>query len=1256
MSKLNQIQSELKQINSAKFQELCDSYLYKKGYSDIEPFGSMVGKEKTVKGTPDSYIRLPNGNYIFIEYTTNESNLFSKLEKDLDGCFDEKKTGIHPSRIEKIIVCHNLKLSPHEEEQLAEKCAVHRCSFEQIGIGRLSLALSQDYPGIAKDFLGIEIDTRQILSPREFIEEYQKNAFATRLDIAFHFREEELKTLAVALENQDLVIVAGRAGVGKSRLALESCRKFSELYPSFKTFCIFNKTLPLYDDLKTYFSPDGDYLILVDDANRLSQLDNIFRLLNDKRENHRIKIIVTVRDYALNKVKKTAHDYLNREIISLEPLKSDQIKELVTSEFGIKNPRYLDRIKEIASGNPRLAVMAAQVAVRENKFESIVDATSLYDEYFNSIDNKLNESGNENLLKVAGIISFFSALDRSQQERFSQIAESFGIAEEELWEAVIKLHKLETVELYEDEVAKISDQVLATYLFYKVFFRDELLDFSVLLKKYSETYRFDDAVFPVINTFNSDAVRSFLQRHIDNRWEEIAGDEKQLLQLADKFWFLKQTDTLWYLKEKIDALPQNDYQLSKLNFEPSKDNVTDKYLGVLENFQRAAPEDFRIALELIFSYFEKRTEVLPQVLYLLLERFCFHVRSYNYGYYVQKTVIDFLIEKTNDESNGDFYRKILLSIAGKYLQTYFHSGWMETRRTYSYTNFGLIACPEIFEIRTAILLFLVSEYTKAESSNTILQIIADYSNNIYEKHLEEETNAIAAEDAKTLIPFLTENLNSASYVHCAVAQKYFQFLEKRKAKFDKTFKTRFVNETYRISKILTPERFELYGLSMSDRDKYKRRVINKFFGNYSFEDYVRFFESCREIAIHQERHNAYQFEAAIGTVINNLAETNPALFKQVFEHIFATGNTLNHLYPLAIQDLLSLLSDPREVYDLLQKHDYNLKSKWLFTFLTGLNAEQVNEFYLNELYSLYQNADLREVTTYFDHLAFYEPLDAKLIPNIVKILFERMKQANVLISFDMLFNPHTNSFKKLKELFKDDWDLLKKVYLHEALINKHADYRSEALQQILEVEQKFIVEYLEWLYENNERLSKHDSSHRYSALWDMDEYESVLSHALEFIYQKEKTEIWVFESYANVFFIYESKTGSIDDEGLIAERKVKFIADYIKEHHKDSDRMKFIFDAVVNSFPSKRRDFLEIFLRYNENYDDFEKIRIEPLSWGGMGSMIPVLEQKVNFLESLVSLFSGIEFLKHKIYVNNEILRWKRKIEIENKKEFIDEF
>lgn len=54
--------------------------------------------------------------------------------------------------------------------------------------------------------------------------------------------------------------------------------------------------------------------------------------------------------------------------------------------------------------------------------------------------------------------------------------------------------------------------------------------------------------------------------------------------------------------------------------------------------------------------------------------------------------------------------------------------------------------------------------------------------------------------------------------------------------------------------------------------------------------------------------------------------------------------------------------------------------------------------------------------------------------------------------------------------------------------------------------------------------------------------------------------------------------------------------------------------------------------------------------------MIPIFENQVEFLESLLPLLTGIEFLEHRIQISDEILRRKERIKSENKKEFIDEF
>ena len=109
MGRLQNIENALIAINETVFQELCDCFLLlkNKNYKTVSRTGSQIGKQKTIKGTPDTYLLLPNGKYIFVEYTTNISRGISKLEEDIKKCLDAIKTGIH---LEEIIICINFRL------------------------------------------------------------------------------------------------------------------------------------------------------------------------------------------------------------------------------------------------------------------------------------------------------------------------------------------------------------------------------------------------------------------------------------------------------------------------------------------------------------------------------------------------------------------------------------------------------------------------------------------------------------------------------------------------------------------------------------------------------------------------------------------------------------------------------------------------------------------------------------------------------------------------------------------------------------------------------------------------------------------------------------------------------------------------------------------------------------------------------------------------------------------------------------------
>src|SRR5690606_27730361 len=133
----------------------------------------------------------------------------------------------------------------------------------------------------------------------------------------------------------------------------------------------------------------------------------------------------------------------------------EEIQELITDEYAITNYHYLEQIANIAKGNPRLAVMAADVA-SERPLSSIYDVTGLYDNYFSSIREDLSSEGadpaNADLLRAAAIVSFFKAVDRTSDEMMSAIAEAFSMTLADFWEAADQLHEMEVLDMHENEV------------------------------------------------------------------------------------------------------------------------------------------------------------------------------------------------------------------------------------------------------------------------------------------------------------------------------------------------------------------------------------------------------------------------------------------------------------------------------------------------------------------------------------------------------------------------------------------------------------------------------------------------------------------------------------------------------------------------------------------------------------------------------------------------------------------------------------
>ncbi len=1254
MTKLNQIQSALLELEGGKFQKLADSYLYKKGYECINSPGSVAGSDKVRKGTPDTFFRLPNGKYVFVEYTTQQTGVLNKVMDDLNKCLDVMKTGVP---IEEIIFCHTTTLSATEEHDLGIECMRYGININIFGIDKISQDLYHKYPILARDFLNIEVDTGQIVPPDDFISTYGRNKLATRLDTKFLFRETEIEQTLQGLENSDLVIVSGRPGIGKSRFALECCKRFKDAHPDYDLQCIYNRGQDLYEDLRVYFSEPGSFLILVDDANRVSRFDYIVQLLQDKHEDQRIKVIVTVRDYALDGIRDSASSQGVAPIVELKPLEDSQIKQLVKDEFVILNPLYLDRIADISKGNPRLAMMAAEVAKRENKFESITDVTVLYDQYFASIRLDLQEFGDKNLLKVAGIVAFFRSIDYSNKEIMESIEDAFEMPSGAFWERAQKLHDLEILDMYENEVVKTSDQILATYLFYLAFFKERVLDFSILLEHFFPKHRprLVDVINPVLNTFNLDGVKGVMREPVDKAWKsfEERDDKDGLLHLLEVFWFLLPTETLLYVKGQIDEMDSKEFDLSRMEFKENSRIPSPSILDILGSFKYGNDADFRIALELLLEYVAKRPDELPQVLFLLTDRFGFDHRSHFNDFRIQQDAIDLLWKRANNGQN-ELYSRIFLAVAEKYLQIYFQTTESKSRHAINIIDFHLPPTPKLFQLRRIIWNRLFHLYKISALQKTVLNILHNYCTSNH----ADSVRKIVTQDAIDVLHFMNRELDPDIFGDCYAVHEYSDLLSSHSIPFDKGIEGKFFSEAYILSKLLLSNNFERThsDLSRENYNQLERKQIDVNFKNFNLSDYKHFLELCQNIYTDLvQKQMDYQIQTKTANILLALADRETDLYTEVMEYYLNLQDPLNLM---SISESLSLIKKLVEIckaegsYEILRSLDPTMRP-WLFCYYIALPANEISKDHLRQLYSLYRETDGSGLPRNLDFLLKYRSLDEDVIVRVTEIILEKvMADPNSADLLAPLFNKYTDVNKELINIFTKNKYVLKRAYFAVLKIKEHADYDGKTFERILDLDPEFISEYIDHMYKIEKMPGLPHDTRDFAFLWIRDDYEEVIARTVKQTFENE-LEQGTFRyacTYLKTFFAHRTKH---EKHTEIRERQDRFLTGFIKQKYNNPDLMSFIFGVIAHFSAERRRQFVVLFLEYNNCFEDFQRLALEPNSWGWSGSAVPMLEKRVVYFESLLPHLNDVQLLQHKQHVERMIRGIRIQIEWEKKKDFI---
>lgn len=1246
MSKINQIQNALKELDGGAFQKLADSYLLKKGYGEVNPIGSVVGNNKVRKGTPDTLIPNKNGKYTFVEYTTVETNLCKKFKGDIEKCFDESKTGIKVSDIDEVVVCYNSQLSTNEINKLQQICKNNSINFNQYGLGTIAYDLLEKFPGIAKDYLGIEVDTGQIVELQAFIKLYEKNKLATTLQTQFYFREQEKEVLLKELKQNELIIVSGSPGVGKSRLAIECYESFLLNNPKYKGYSIYNQGVDLFDDLKAYFSDSGDYLIFVDDANRLSGFEYIIGLIQNKRDDQNIKVIATVRDYALRKLQETTAVLDSTSDIKLEGLSEKEISSILKEEFEIYNHLYVDRILDIAQGNPRLAVMAASIAKNDQTLESIRDVTQLYDQYFSSIKKDLDALKDDEILKTAGITAFFQYIDTENTDLMSDIKTCFEIDARSFWKNCQLLHDMEIFDMYEREVVKVSDQVLSTFLFYQVFLKEQKIDISLLLDNLFPKYksRLIDSLNPVLNAFNYQEIKELLQRKVDKVWSKLEKEEREvMLQFINVFWFLKPTETLLYIKNIINNDEESEDDKNNINYKSENYDYLPEYFSVLPSFRYSGKELYEISLDLILLYANKNKHNTEKIIKFIIDEYGYDPESYSYDYVQQKILIDWVI-KNSDHGSNERYSRMLLSITEVFLKTHFSSVKNSNKASVTLVRFNLVDTKKLKELRGLLLSYIFKLYKQDKYKSDVLSLLLRHSNSGYDINVE----SIVENDSKLIISFFNKELEKNDIYHCVIVQDYLNLLRRLNISFDQNLSKKFSNDRYNIYDFFTNQ-LEMAGLKLDIEayDEYKVKRFKQLTESYTLSHYRKLFKDLQESLekIGGDRFR-WQIKEGVTTILECLIEKNIDLAKDTIKDYVHSGDYFK-IFPGKIIATMSDKTGHKVLFDFLNSLEFSGKDYWLFMFYYNVRYENINKQYCTNLLKLLKTASHDDYSLSFDSLLKYEAFERGFIRKSVATVLNRSNEdARLIQRLGLLFNHHTEAFKKIDWIFDNEYQLLEKAYLAYEKSDIHADHDGRILNMFLDNSRTFIKAWLDDFFSRKPYISHYDDKRDYSTFWLRDDYREVMGEITDYVYNKE------LEGKSHNY--YEAFFNNTNNKDEVLNNQNSLLLHKINENINDSGYLNFIF-SVVSGFELKRKIiFYKRFLEINKAFENFSILRFEPMHESWSGSRVPLLERKVVFYKELIDLCKGIDYLEHRGFLEKRIQQLRDSIQSEKKRDFID--
>lgn len=1114
---------------------------------------------------------------------------------------------------------------------------------------------SDKLSNIAQTTQNIEANTsivvKQVMDEDEFVEEYDLSQTVAPLKMKFLFRTKELKDALKKLEENNVLLLRGASGVGKTRFALQIASIYKDR--GYNILCIKNKNETIYKELKSKLRIDKDNFILIDDANELTDLNIIIKEIANNIKSDRFKIVITVRDYAKKFVLEKVLEYKKPNIIYLDCFSKLEAKTLLEDNLEIKDEKCIAKILDIAKGNARMTILAGRLAAQGN-LDNVYEIADLHEYYFKEQISCLEAMG-ENALKVAGMVAFFGTVVFECWPIYEKFLQCMKIDKETFIAEIKKLHSAEILNLYFNDTAKFADQVLKDYLVEYIFVEKSFWQLHIVVEELLKDPRgvnFTRAIIDncniLTNIFNQN---KYVISQAKMAWDKLEIHQDAFWQFWKMFYTIDPLKTIEILDSYINSINPVDYMVD-LKKDLGNNAIGEQLCGkeeiiysVLGGFKYT--KYFPYMVEFLFEIYLKQPNKIKIIFDIFTSDYGIDHKSHMYGYSNVEFIVKKLLEciKSNSSHNNIV---LFLALAEYYLKFEYESFENIDEEKYTLHQFGVMRNRVLLESRENLLNALKEIYGGHQYDKEVIHVLSSYFNSFCRYYGRQNNIDIEILKSEILIidVFFGTVLEIENAENCLLAREYERVIKLAGLPSPEGL-SRFLN--CKVFKIITEF---LIGDTLYVGNDYekavdiRRRSIDSIIDTFIEGDlnYILEILSCiKGNTNHNHRyHEMRDWLSYIFDSIYKADDKHNHYIEAVRSYI--KFSTPLDIYPENFIKKLINYVDIQEIEKIILGKEFKGQQEWLWALYVNVPIEKFSENIFDKIVKLIDSGSDFIGERNIMNLVKYNDVFQDILKTIsIKILDKYSDDPKTIYRYTSRM--FYGDIDELINLYGKQVGPIEKIYLSNVEIDTNFDYDGEILIRIVEQDNNFLHEYLKWLKSKNNWLSGEDVK-RLRVIWQAEDKIELLDSMVKHI-KMDKATLTSLVQYLLDFS--KEKTKQIE---------IEWMCHIIDEYANDDEFIINFFEALVEKGYDIREKAILRFLKKNNDHTLFAKLPLHRAVWLGTTdrSLVVIFEEEKEFFQKLSEKITGIKFIKQRMVIEREVAFMDKRLKEEKEEELIETF